>query len=86
MVILSALRAVSDLSGLREERRASVVPCDPRLCFMARCRSLSVWEKTGKPEELRLYACVCVCLCECVCVCVCVCASMFVWFVCGFCH
>lgn len=35
MVILSALRAVSDLSGLREQRRASVVPCDPRLCFMA---------------------------------------------------
>lgn len=34
-VFLSALQAVSDLSGLREERRASVVPCDPRLCFMA---------------------------------------------------
>ena len=72
-VILSALRAVSDLSGLREERRASVVPCDPRLCFMARCRSLSVWEKTGKPEELRLHACVCVCAHVCVCVCVNVC-------------
>lgn len=34
-VVLSGLRAVSDLSGLREKRRASVVPCDPRLCFMA---------------------------------------------------
>lgn len=34
-IILSDLRAVSDLSGLREESRASVVPCDPRLHFMA---------------------------------------------------
>lgn len=33
-VILSAQQAASDLSGLREERRASLVPCDPRLCFM----------------------------------------------------
>lgn len=46
-IILSALR-VTDLSGLREERRASGVPCDPRLCFMACYRSLSVWEKTAK--------------------------------------
>lgn len=49
VVSLSALQAVSDLSGLRGERRASVVPCDPRLCFMACYRSLSVWEKTGRP-------------------------------------
>lgn len=48
-IILSALRAVTDLSELRGERRASGVPCDPRLCFMAGCRSLSVWEKTAKP-------------------------------------
>lgn len=48
-IILSALRAVTDLSGLRGERRASGVPCDPRLCFMACSRSLSVWEKTAKP-------------------------------------
>lgn len=54
--ILSALGAVSDLSGLREERRASVVPCDPRLCFMACCRSVSVWEKTERPEEPSLHS------------------------------
>lgn len=46
-IILSALRAVTDLSGLRGERRASVVLCDPRLHFMACRRSLSVWEKTA---------------------------------------
>ncbi len=51
---------MSDLSGLREERRASVAPSDPKLCFMACCRSLSVWEKTGRPEELRSCLCVCV--------------------------
>lgn len=48
-VVLSAPQAMSDLSGLRQERRASVVPCDPRLCFMACYRSLSVWEKTRRP-------------------------------------
>lgn len=47
VIILSALRAVTDLSGLRGERRASVVLCGPRLHFMACCRSLSVWEKTA---------------------------------------
>lgn len=58
--ILSALGAVSDPSGLREQRRASVVPCDPRLCFMACSRSVSVWEKTERPEELCLCVYVCV--------------------------
>lgn len=54
-IILSAVRAVTDLSVLRGERRASGVPCDPSLCFMACSRSLSVWEKTAK-------GCVCACV------------------------
>lgn len=58
-VILSALRAMRDLSGLRQETGASAVPCDPGRCFMACSRSLSVWEKTG-----RAYLCVCVSVCQ----------------------
>lgn len=53
---------MSDLSGLSEKRRPSVMPCDPRLCFMA-YRSVSVWEKARRPKEPCISACaVSVCL------------------------
>lgn len=52
-IILSALRAVTDLSGLRGERRASGVPCDPRLLY----GMLQIFISVGKDCK----ACVCMC-------------------------